>query len=111
MKIEFAVKPKAVIAYLEGELDMHTAEYFKQAIENKLRDTGMEHLILNLQGVTFIDSSGLGAILGRYRRINQSGGKVLAVAPKESVAKLLEMSGIVKIIPLLSSDEMALKSL
>ncbi len=97
-----------VILRLEGELDLGTAETFRRAAEEALERHGSYRLVLNLAGVSFIDSSGLGAILGRYRRIAQRQGRMALVAPPENVRAMLELSGVFKVIPIYDSEQKAL---
>ena len=110
MKIEQEVCDGSVILRLDGELDLASADPFRNAADRALAATGSRRLILNLEGVTFIDSSGLGAILGRYRRISQAGGKMGIIGAAPQVLTILELSGILKIIPLYDSEGQALKS-
>lgn len=97
-----------VILRLNGELDLNTADLFRWQAEEALERHRSERLILNLKRVSFIDSTGLGAILGRYRRVVQHAGRMVIVAPPPHVQAVLEMAGIRKIIPILSSEQKAL---
>lgn len=108
MRVEETFAAGHVILRLGGELDMHTAEAFRRAAEDALERHGTYRLVVNLAGVSFIDSSGLGALLGRYRRIAQRQGKLALVAPPENVRAMLELSGVFKVIPVYDSEQKAL---
>ncbi|MGE6769818.1 anti-sigma factor antagonist, partial [Bacillus velezensis] len=62
--IDFHVKESVLCIRLTGELDHHTAESLKQKVTESLEADGIRHIVLNLEDLTFMDSSGLGVILG-----------------------------------------------
>lgn len=97
-----------LILRLSGELDLNTADVFRRRAEEALDRHRCERLILNLKRVSFLDSSGLGAILGRYRRLAQRQGRMAIVAPAPHVQAVLDMAGIRKIIPVYPSEQKAL---
>ncbi|NLY75435.1 MAG: anti-sigma F factor antagonist [Firmicutes bacterium] len=100
-----------LIVQIDGELDLETSPLFREKIETKLNQYELiKHLILDLQKVNFIDSSGLGAILGRFRRLSQEGGRVSAVNVSPQVKRIFELSGLLKIIKIYSDRQQALKS-
>lgn len=93
-----------LIVRLEGELDLVAAEEFRRRVDQVLEHWEPAALYLDVRGVTFIDSSGLGAILGRYKRITQRQGRMVIVGAQPPVRHILELTGFPKIIPLLESD-------
>lgn len=111
MKITTFLKRGVLIVRVEGELDMHGADKFRQTIDNALETSGVKHILFNLEAVKFIDSSGLGVILGRYKKINAAGGKVLATNIQPQVVRIFELSGLLKIIKLYNSEAEALECL
>jgi len=111
LKITTFLKRGVLIVRVEGELDMHGADKFRQTIDNALETSGVKHILFNLEAVKFIDSSGLGVILGRYKKINAAGGKVLATNIQPQVVRIFELSGLLKIIKLYNSEAEALECL
>lgn len=111
MNISTLVKQGVLIVRVEGELDMHVADQFRRTVDEALDASGVKHLLLSLKGVSFVDSSGLGVILGRYKRVNAQGGKLLAANVKPQVAKVFELSGLLKVIPVAGTESEALESL
>lgn len=97
----------AYIMRLVGELDEHTAAEFRYQADLAI-DGGSRHLVLLLKELRFLDSAGLGVLMGRYRRLSQLGGRVSLVAPPDHVRALLEMSGIPRLMPLFRSQRQAL---
>jgi len=72
-------------------------------------DRPVNNLILDATEISFIDSSGLGALLGRYKLIQQKGGRMSIFGVKPSVFRILELSGILKIIPIFTTESLALE--
>ncbi len=100
-----------LIVQVDGELDLETSPLFREKVESKLNQYEMiKHLILDLKKVNFIDSSGLGAILGRFKRLSQQGGRLSAVNVSPQVKRIFELSGLLKIMEIYSDRQQALKS-
>ena len=92
-------------------LDHHTAEGVRQRIDQEWQQEHYPHVVLNLAELSFMDSSGLGVILGRYKRINERGGTLAVCAVNDSVRKLFELSGMFKIVSTYEREEEALGKL
>lgn len=111
LQIEMKQHRKALIVRLKGELDHHTAENLRTKLEGAIGQKPGLHLVLSLKGLTFMDSSGLGVILGRYRQIAANGGKMVVCGVDPHTHRLFEMSGLYKIIALESDEQAALSNL
>lgn len=85
-------------AHPEGELDMASSEQFREALSQALAAGGYRYLWLDMSAVTFIDSSGLGVILGRFRQLQPLGGNVIITRPNEQVYRLLIAAGLHRIM-------------
>lgn len=83
---------------LKGELDHHNAEYTRKWIDAVLTDRSIRELVIDMKGVTFMDSSGLGVILGRYRTLTERGGKMSIKNASKSIDRILRMSGIYTLV-------------
>ncbi|HEY8449270.1 MAG TPA: anti-sigma factor antagonist [Bacillota bacterium] len=99
---------RAFIVRVAGELDEAAAAAFRERVDQALEQGGVRDLIVVMKEVSFIDSSGLGVLLGRYKRIRELGGQMGIVAPPRSVRALLELSGVPKLIPIYRSERQAL---
>jgi stage II sporulation protein AA (anti-sigma F factor antagonist) len=104
-------KDNALIVEISGELDMHTVDIFKEKIITAMERNNLTHLILNLKKCSFIDSSGLGAILGRYRELDKKGGQIYLVGLKPSVKKVFTLAGMLKIMKEVDNENQALMEL
>jgi stage II sporulation protein AA (anti-sigma F factor antagonist) len=108
LTVSTEVRGDTLIVRLEGELDHHTAEQVRATVEAEL-DRGLtQNLVMNLEGLQFMDSSGLGVILGRYKRVTQAGGRMTLCAVNDQLMKLFELSGLLKILRIFPSEAQAL---
>ncbi len=87
-----------LVAKLTGELDHHTAPLLRDRLDREISLNNTVNIVLDFDGVTFMDSSGIGVIVGRYRQISARGGKVMVIRVKPQVDKILEISGLKKIL-------------
>ena len=98
LKLEKKIERLTLLLRLDGELDMHTAAMVRQAIDLEIEKRGIRTVILNLQDVRFVDSSGLGVIIGRYKKLLPLGGKLKITNVPPHIFKIMELSGLPKII-------------
>ena len=87
-----------VTACLIGEIDHHGAGKLREEIDTMLERNHPDTLILDFREVTFMDSSGIGVILGRYKNMKFSGGTVRAEHLNERMYKIFHMSGLDELI-------------
>jgi stage II sporulation protein AA (anti-sigma F factor antagonist) len=109
--IDLEVKDDVLLIRLKGELDHHTAEELRGRVTDMLEKEPIRHIVLNLEHLSFMDSSGLGVILGRYKQIKNLGGEMIVCSISPAVKRLFEMAGIFKIIRLETDEQYALKTL
>jgi stage II sporulation protein AA (anti-sigma F factor antagonist) len=100
-----------LIVRLQGELDHHTADEVKTRMEEAIHKGNSTHVILSLKDLVFMDSSGLGVILGRYKLLKSRGGKMVICDASPGVYRLFELSGLFKIMPIHDNERDALSSL
>jgi anti-sigma B factor antagonist len=92
-----------------GEVDMHTAAGLEQALQHAMQTSAC--LVVDLTQVTFIDSSGLGVLIGARRRATAAGGSLSLVRPPAIVRKLLAGTHLQQILPVHESLDDALAAL
>lgn len=111
LHIELEHHRRALIVRLRGELDHHTAETLKSRMEAAIFKQDVNHVVLSLKGLEFMDSSGIGVIIGRYKQIVAKGGKMVVCDVNPHVYRLFELSGMFKIITFQENERHALSSL
>lgn len=98
MYLEFEKCNKILIVTLIGELDHSSAEEVRIKIDDRIERDDIRKVILNFSKVTFMDSSGIGAVVGRYKKINNKGGKLCIAETSKNVDRIFEMAGLYKLI-------------
>ncbi|MFZ5633216.1 MAG: STAS domain-containing protein [Bacillota bacterium] len=110
MDVQIEIMGQTLLARLAGEIDLAGADGLRNSLERELDNNAeVRHIVVNLSDVKYIDSSGLGVLLGRYRRVSRDGGKMFIVGATKHVRKILEMSGLLRIMPEYPTESDALK--
>lgn len=94
----FQKNGNCLIVHLPGELDHHVAEGIRKAIDKELSKGEMRSVAFDFRNTSFMDSSGIGMIMGRYRMMGYMGGKVSAIHVSDRILKIMQLSGIHKFI-------------
>ncbi|WHY84510.1 anti-sigma F factor antagonist [Neobacillus novalis] len=111
LNIELETKKDVLLIRLSGELDHHTADTLREKATAIIEKNDIRHIVLNLEHLSFMDSSGLGVILGRYKQIKQVHGEMVVCAISPAIQRLFDMSGLFKIIKMEPTEEFALQRL
>ena len=81
-----------------GEINHHSAVSVRQEIDEKIQELNSKNLVLDLAEVSFMDSSGLGLIMGRYQRMQELGGTLTVANPSADHKKLFKLAGLNKLV-------------
>lgn len=100
MKIDYEKETRTLTVHIENEIDHHSCEQMKKEMDYEIQKKAPKKLIFDMKQVKFMDSSGIGLILGRYKYLLRIGGETEIVNTKKEVKRILDMSGIFKIIPI-----------
>ena len=98
MYLNFKKQGNILIITLNGELDHNSAEEVRVKIDDRIDRDNIVNVILDFYGVTFMDSSGIGAVLGRYKKLSNKGGKLCVARPNKNVDRIFDLAGLYKII-------------
>lgn len=96
-----------VIVRLAGELDHYCAQSVRRELDMLIADRSVRWLVLDFSRLQFMDSSGIGVILGRYRQLRDRGGQVVVVNMNSHIARIFHMSGMDRVIRQLDKQEAA----
>lgn len=99
-----------LVEILSAELDHHVARDVREEVDTILMKKQIDYIILDFQYVNFMDSSGIGVIIGRYKKIVNHGGRVSVINMSSRVKKLFNLSGMSKIINIYDTFEDAINS-
>ncbi len=81
-------------AYISGEIDHHSAKYLRDEIDKAIASVSPSELTLDFMGVTFMDSSGIGLVMGRYKLMQAIGGRVRVKNVSPSAMRVMKLAGL-----------------
>lgn len=111
MHLEFENKENKLIVHMNGELDHHSAEEVRSKIDDRLDRDNLNKLVMDFSGVSFMDSSGIGVVIGRYKKLSLRKGSICVTRVTDSVKRVFELSGMFKIIKLYDNFEEAIENI
>lgn len=91
---------------IEGEVDVYTAPQLKQDIV-QIAESGVKHLIINLSKVEYLDSTGLGVLIGGLKRLRENDGNLALVGPGMRILRIFEITGLDKIFDIYETEAQA----
>ena len=95
------------VVTVRGEIDLFTAPEFKQHVSAPI-EAGIPHVVVDLTGTTFIDSSSLGVLIGAHRRLKLRGGSLVIVCNTDAITKTFRITGLDGVFTLASTLDDAL---
>ena len=98
MKFELARSGNLLIVQVAGELDHHFADEIRMRIDAEIMKPPIRNILFDFNRLSFMDSSGIGMIMGRYKKIKARGGKAWIICNNPNATRILEMSGVFKFI-------------
>lgn len=111
MKITCTAKNRILTVKISGEIDHCTAEDIKYKIDKEYNLFNARDILFDFQDVTFMDSSGIGVIIGRYKSAETRGGTVAAANISPELNRIFDISGLFKIINFYDDTETAFNAL
>jgi stage II sporulation protein AA (anti-sigma F factor antagonist) len=91
---------KTVTVFLKGDLDHSNAKEIRNDIDCAIDRNSPEHLVLDFSGLEFMDSSGIGLIMGRYKKCEPAGCKITVSGAKGTIKKVIKIAGIERLATL-----------
>lgn len=104
--MQYQVQENCLTIFLPKEVDHHNAEEIRRNADLVIDKNHIKYIIFDFLETDFMDSSGIGVIMGRYKIIKLIGGEVWAVHTNTRMKKILKMSGVTKLIQIYEEDEL-----
>ena len=98
MEVEVSYQGAYLIVGLSGELDQHMADRIRGRIDYGLLKEGVKHLVFDFSEVSFMDSSGIGMLLNRYKQVKRLGGNLYLTGCSKGILRIIKLSGLEKIV-------------
>ena len=105
MKITYIKKDKRLIFEIEEDIDECCVQKIRRRIDNEIERYMPNEVIFDFSNVSFMDSAGIGLIIGRYKLINMIGGELKIANVNTQIQKIFEMSGLLRLIPVEQKDK------
>lgn len=106
MAVSIVAKGEAVTACLDGEIDHHTAANLRSEIDKAVDEHKPTLLVLDFKNVSFMDSSGIGLVMGRFRKMQTVEGEIQIINTPLYIAKVMRISGIEKLAKISNKGEL-----
>lgn len=94
---------RKITAMIYGDIDHHTAKYLRSDIDAAIHENNAQKLIIDFSNVTFMDSSGIGLVMGRYKIMNELSGEVLIANPPAYIRKVMQLAGLNKLCRIITT--------
>jgi stage II sporulation protein AA (anti-sigma F factor antagonist) len=107
----FELKKGCLIIHIRDELDHHRAVELRREADKRLDKENAKNIIFDFEGVPFMDSSGIGMVMGRYKKVIFTGGRAFVTGVGPGVDRIFRISGLYKIIEKYDSIESAIEAL
>ena len=105
MEEDYKIIDHYLMIRLPEEIDNHSCSVICRRADHMMLDNSVSHIVFDFSDTKFMDSSGIGVLAGRYRKISCFGGKVYVIHANRRIRKILEMSGIGDIVEMIDLEE------
>lgn len=102
MNIECSLINKTLNIKMLGELDEYSANYARTMLDDLLNKYSYDYVVFDLGRLDFMDSTGIGVLIGRYKVLNKRNKKTYIYNPSKTIEKIFNMSGLFEIMPKIS---------
>lgn len=109
MELKFSKRNRTLIIKIDGEIDHHTCEILRGETDCELEKMGGKNIIFRMGNVSFMDSSGIGAVIGRYKIIQRLGGRIAVAEANARVEQIFKLSAMQSLIPSFPNVDLALE--
>ena len=96
--IDVRTSSKETVVFLSGEIDHHNAAFLRMGIDKMIHEKRPRRLVLDLSSIRFMDSSGLGLIMGRFSLVRELGGELIVRDPSESIMRICRLAGLERMV-------------
>ena len=104
MNSRFNKKDNVLYLEVTEEIDHHTTEKIRRLADYEIQRRSPKRVIFDFNSVVFMDSAGIGMVIGRYKTASMIGAKMEMINVRESIRKIFEMTGVLKIIPVVKEE-------
>lgn len=104
LSVHLFIKQHTLFIRLKGELDHHTSIELRERINMLMTDYEIRNIVFNMKELLFMDSSGIGVMLGRYNQVKRNNGLLVVCDLNNTIERIIRLSGLYKIL-VITKDE------
>lgn len=109
MNVKHFMEDRLLVFEITEDVDHHSSEIIRRRADYEIQRFMPKRVVFDFKRVSFMDSAGIGLIIGRYKQTNLYGGKLEIMNVNEKIKRVFEMAGILKIIPII--DELKIEKI
>ena len=102
MQIKQRIHNGTLYIMLEGELDEHVSIYTRTTLDKLFEKINFAQVIIDLSGLSFMDSTGIGVLIGRYKKLKSKNVPIYICNPNNHIEKIFKIAGLYEIMPKIS---------
>ena len=103
--LHYEIKGNCLIVYIKDELDHHAVTYLRETSDRLIEAGNVKNIIFDFKDVNFMDSSGIGLVMGRWKLMRDISGRVVIENAPKAIKKVMKMSGIEKLVSMEDKKE------
>lgn len=107
LSVHLFIKKDTLFIRLKGELDHHTSIELRERINILMSEYHIKNIVFNMKELGFMDSSGIGVILGRYNQVKRENGILIVCNLNNTIERIIRLSGLYKILVIAKDEEQA----
>ncbi len=107
LSVNLSIKKKTVFARLKGEMDEASTSELRGKFSEIIGRYDIENVVFNMRDLSFMDSSGIGLIIGRYNQVQSRNGQVIICEMNKHIEKVIFLSGLLKICTIKDTEQSA----
>lgn len=107
LSVKFFMRKNTMYIRMNGEMDQESVGNLKDKLIQIIKEKNVKNIVLNLKELTFLDSTGIGIIIGRYNQLKMKGGKVLLCSINKNIERIILLSGLPRICIIKENEEAA----
>ena len=105
MNVKHFIEDRLLVFEITEELDHHVCENIRRRADYEIQRFMPKRVVFDFNHVIFMDSAGIGLVIGRYKTVSSFGGSLEMINVNDKLKRVFEMSGILKIIPIIENSE------
>lgn len=106
MNVKHFIEDRLIVFEITEELDHHSSEIIRRRADYEIQRFMPKKVIFDFNRVLFMDSAGIGLVIGRYKNVASFGGKLEMINVGDKLRKIFEMSGILTIVPIVNMGKL-----